>query len=206
MNRASALAFLAGAALFGLASGESMALDRRYPDWPCQQLKVPTIAMASIWSGPVFEATSSRSDDPKMSDLVAQLAARRTPMDEARRLIQDYVVGGAEERQGKAKALFAALFDLLNTQRDQVMTGIERFSRKEKALASDIRANVDKLRDLQDSGQADAATIDSLSKGIEWETRIFEDRAKSTTYVCEVPTLIEKRLFDLGKAIQQAAK
>jgi hypothetical protein len=141
-----------------------------------------------------------------MSDLVAQLAARRTPMDEARRLIQDYVVGGAEERQGKAKALFAALFDLLNTQRDQVMTGIERFSRKEKALASDIRANVDKLRDLQDSGQADAATIDSLSKGIEWETRIFEDRAKSTTYVCEVPTLIEKRLFDLGKAIQQAAK
>jgi hypothetical protein len=206
MNKISASVLLAASALFCLASSASLALDKRYPDWPCQQLKVPTIAMASIWSGPAFEGASSHSDDPQMTDLVARLAARRTPMDEAQRLIQNYVVGSEAERQAKAKALFATLFDVLNTQRDQVMNGIERFSRKEKALASDIRAKVDKLRELQDSGQADATAIDNLSKGIEWETRIFEERAKSTSYVCEVPTLIEKRLFDLGKAIQQAAK
>src|SRR5580693_6198833 len=30
------------------------ALDPRCPDWPCQQLKVPGIAIASVWSGPAI--------------------------------------------------------------------------------------------------------------------------------------------------------
>jgi hypothetical protein len=37
---------------------------------------------------------------------------------------------------------------------------------------------------------------------LSWQTRIFEDRRKSASYVCDVPVLIEKRLFDLGRAIQ----
>ena len=49
------------------------------------------------------------------------------------------------------------------------------------------------------------AEIDDLANQLAWETRIFEDRRKSTSYVCEVPVLIEKRLFDLGRAIQDAA-
>src|SRR5271170_674203 len=34
----------------------AVALDPRYPDWPCQQLKVPGIAVASVWTGPSIEA------------------------------------------------------------------------------------------------------------------------------------------------------
>jgi len=30
----------------------AFALDPRYPDWPCQQLKVPEISIASVWNGP----------------------------------------------------------------------------------------------------------------------------------------------------------
>ena len=36
------------------------------------------------------------------------------------------------------------------------------------------------------------------------ETRIFEDRRKTIRFVCEVPVLIEQRLFALGRTIQQA--
>ena len=44
----------------------------------------------------------------------------------------------------------------------------------------------------------------SLAHQVEWSTRIFEDRQKTVRYVCEVPTLIEQRLFALGRAVQQA--
>ncbi len=37
---------------------------------------------------------------------------------------------------------------------------------------------------------------------IEWETRLFEDRRKTTTFACEVPIEIEQRLFALSRAIQ----
>jgi hypothetical protein len=183
----------------------AFALDPRYPDWPCQQLKVPGISIASVWSGPAIEtADAAKPTDAKQSELVSRLAARRTPIEDARKLIADYVVGTAAEKQQKATALFAALYATLNAQRDEVMNGIERFSRKQKAAADDIRAEAQKLREMQDKPDADQAQSEDLASRLAWQTRIFEDRRKSTSYVCDVPVMIEKRLFDLGNAIQGA--
>jgi hypothetical protein len=183
----------------------AFALDPRYPDWPCQQLKVPGISIASVWSGPAIEtADAAKPTDAKQAELVSRLAARRTPMEDARKLIADYVVGTAAEKQQKATSLFAALYATLNAQRDEVMNGIERFSRKQKAAADDIRAEAQKLREMQDKATADQAQSEDLASRLAWQTRIFEDRRKSTSYVCDVPVLIEKRLFDLGNAIQGA--
>ena len=181
----------------------AFALDPRYPDWPCQQLKVPEISIASVWTGPSIEAADrEKPADPKEAELVSRLAARRTPIEDARKLIADYVVGTSEEKQQKAKTLFAALYSTLNAQRDQVMNGIERFSRKQKAMAEDIREKAQKMRETQDKPDADQAQSNELASQLSWQTRIFEDRRKSTSYVCDVPVLIEKRLFDLGSAIQ----
>jgi hypothetical protein len=183
----------------------AFALDPRYPDWPCQQLKVPGIALASVWTGPPIEiGGAAKPTDEKQSELVSRLAARRTAIDDAGKLIADYVVGTAAEKQEKAKALFSALYSTLNAQRDEVMNGIERFSRKQKAAADDIREEARKLREMQDQSNADQAQTEDLASRLAWQTRIFEDRRKSTSYVCDVPVLIEKRLFDLGKAIQGA--
>ena len=181
----------------------AFALDPRYPDWPCQQLKVPEISIASVWTGPSIEAADrEKPADPKEAELVSRLAARRTPIEDARKLIADYVVGTSEEKQQKAKTLFAALYSTLNAQRNQVMNGIERFSRKQKAMAEDIREKAQKMRETQDKPDADQAQSNELASQLSWQTRIFEDRRKSTAYVCDVPVLIEKRLFDLGSAIQ----
>jgi hypothetical protein len=57
---------------------------------------------------------------------------------------------------------------------------------------------------MQDQPNADQAQTEDIAGRLAWQTRIFEDRRKSTSYVCDVPVLIEKRLFDLGKAIQGA--
>jgi hypothetical protein len=185
----------------------AFALDPRYPDWPCQQLKVPEISIASVWSGPPIDTVdTSKPADPKQAELVAHVAARRTPIEDARKLIGDYLVGTEDEKQQKAVRLFAALYATLNAQRDQVMSGIERFSRKQKGAAEKIRAMAQKMREAQDKDKdkanGDPAQSENLASQLAWQTRIFEDRRRSTSYICDVPVLIEKRLFDLGHAIQ----
>jgi len=197
--------WLAAIALVACLPPPALALDPRYPDWPCQQLKVPGIAIASVWSGPSIEAIdTAKSADPKQAELVSRLAARRTPIEDARKLIAEFMVGTREEKQEKGKRLFAALYATLNAQRDEVMNGIERFSRKQKAAAAGIREQTQKMRELQDKADADPAQTEQLASQLAWQTRIFDDRRKSTSYVCDVPVLIEKRLFDLAEAIQGA--
>jgi hypothetical protein len=195
------LAFCALVAIAGCRAQPALALDPRYPDWPCQQLKVPGIAVASVWNGPSIDGVDAKPTDSKQADLVARLVARRTPIEDAKTLIADYLVGTDAEKQQKAKTLFASLYSTLNAQRDEVMSGIERFSRKQKSAAEDIRAEAQKLRDMQDKAGADQAQTENIASQLAWQTRIFEDRRKSTSYVCEVPVQIEKRLFDLGSAI-----
>lgn len=199
--------FLSAVAVMAVASWAqpSHALDPRYPDWPCQQLKVPEISIASVWNGPAIGSIDAiKPTDPKEIELIARLAARRTPMDDAKKLIADFVVGSKEERLEKAKTLFAGLYATLNGQRDEVMNGIERFSRKQKEMAANVREEAQKLRAMQDKGGNDQAQNEELANRLAWQTRIFEDRQKATSYVCDVPVQLEKRLFDLSGAIQSA--
>lgn len=181
------------------------AADPRDPDWPCMQAKVPEMSVASMWDGPsIADVGNSWEDDPKINDLVVRLAARRTALDAAEKAIADVITGSAAEKQDKAKKIFAGVFQTLSQQRSEVMSGIDRVARKEKALANKIRSDVTALRELQDKPEQDQSKIDALAAQVEWSTRIFDDRRKSIRYVCEVPTIIEQRVFALGRAIRQA--
>jgi hypothetical protein len=118
-------------------------------------------------------------EDAATKDLVAQLAARRTPLLDAQKAISD-VTGTESQRQKKAKLLFAGLF--LNDERSEVMRGIERYFRKQKEFSAQIRSTILQLRELQDRSDPDQSRVD----------------------VCEVPVVIEQRLFALARAIQQS--
>src|SRR6516162_6358949 len=67
-----------------------------------------------------------------------------------------------------------------------------------------IRSTILQLRELQDRPDADQGRIDELTNRVEWDTRIFEERRKTMSFVCEVPVLIEQQLFALARAIQQS--
>jgi hypothetical protein len=180
------------------------AADPRFPDWPCMQIKVPEVSVAAVWAGPAIDDVGDAwEQDPAIRDLVARLAARRTPIEEARKAIEDFITGDAGERQRKAKLLFAGLFTALNRERGEVMNGLERFYRRQRSFAEKIRAEASELRDQQDAADHDQSKIDELANRVEWDTRIFEERRRTITYACEVPTLIEQRLFALARAIQQ---
>ena len=197
---------LVAAAIGALASAANAA-DPRYPDWPCAQAKVPEFSVAAVWEGPAIDAVGeSWKSDAKVRDLVARLAARRTPIEDAQKAAADFIAASGGEKAEKAKLLFAGLFESLNQQRTEVMDGIERITRKEKELADKIRTDRAALSELQDSANPDQHQIDDVANRLQWGTRIYEDRRKTIRYVCEVPTVIERRLFALGRAIAQAAE
>ncbi|MEA2924995.1 MAG: hypothetical protein QOI46_4659 [Alphaproteobacteria bacterium] len=185
--------------------GPALAADPRYPDWPCNQIKVPEMSVAAVWAGPpIDDVDSIWEQDPAVRNLVAQLAARRTPLEDAEKIISDAIIGAPAERQRKAKLIFAGLFKALNHERSEVMSGIERFSRKQKEFADQVRATILQLRELQNTPGHDQTKVDELISRVEWDTRIFDERSKTIGYVCEVPVLIEQRLFALARAIQQS--
>jgi hypothetical protein len=200
MVRTLAMAALA----FAVSTAATRAADPRYPDWPCSQAKVPDISLAAVWAGPALDDAASKwKDDSKVSALVSKLAARKTPLDEAEKSVKEFLTGSAADKAANAKLLFTGLFDTLNAQRSQVMSGLERVSRKQREAADKIREETIQLQALQDATPRDDTKVDAMSNQLIWETRIFEDRRKVVRFVCEVPTTIDQRLFALGRVIQQ---
>jgi hypothetical protein len=192
------------ALLIALAvSGPTRAADPRFPDWPCAQIKVPELSVAAVWTGPAIDDVRGKwQDDPKVAELVPRLAARRTRLEETQKLIGEFLADPAGREQ-RAKLLFAGLFETLSHERSEVMDGIERFTRKQKTVVDKIRTKTAELHRLQDS-HAEESKIDDLGNQLDWDIRVYEDEKKTVSYVCEVPQIIERRLFALSRAIQQA--
>ena len=182
----------------------AIAMDARHPDWPCPQVVVPNLSVAAFWTGPSIDDVGDNwMKDKTVHDLVLRFAGRRTSLAEAEKEAAEFIVGTQAERQQRAKLLFAGLFTTLGRERDDVMAGIERFSQRQQQLREKISAEMTDLRAQQDAAGQESATADKLSEQIAWETRIFDERRNTISYVCEVPSTIERRLFALARAIQQ---
>jgi DNA polymerase III alpha subunit len=182
----------------------AVAMDARHPDWPCPQIVVPKLSVTAFWTGPTIDDVGDAwMKDQTVQDLVLRLAGRRTSLADAENEAGEFIVGTEAERQRKAKLLFAGLFATLGRERDDVMAGIERFSQRQQQLREKITAELTNLRAQQDAASQEPAAADQLSEQIAWDTRIFDERRHTISYVCEVPSTIERRLFALARAIQQ---
>ena len=174
-------------------------------DWPCVQRKVPEISLAAVWTGPQLnEAALKWRTDPDVAGLVQRLAARRTSEEDARKAIADLVASSGGAKGPKLLALIAGLVETINAERAEVIAGLERFGDGQKQLAIVIRNENAKLSDMRNDAQADSARLAELSEQLVWTLRIFDERQKSLSFVCEVPVLIEQRLFALSREIQKA--
>jgi hypothetical protein len=169
------------------------------PDWPCRQILVGRLSAAAMWSGPSIEGVSWRSDQA-VAELVAKIAGRRTPLEDAGRAIDDFARSQGAEKQKKLLAVFAGLFETLDEERSQVIQGLLRFGAKQKELADKIRAENALPRQTPDAPGQEKKTV---AQDLQWDLRVFDERQQALTYVCESPTLIEQRLFALAKIIQR---
>jgi len=196
---------IAGMAVAVVLAGAAHAADPRHPDWPCHQIMVPSLSVSAFWTGPAIDAVGDAwRKDQTVNDLVLRLAARRTPLDAAEKAAQAFVAGSPDGRKERATLLFAGLFARLNEERSQVMNGIQRFSHRQQELRTKIQAELTTLRGIQDATEQNGTAGDKLGEQIAWDTRVFDERRHTIGYVCEVPATIERRLFALARAIQQA--
>jgi hypothetical protein len=176
------------------------------PDWPCQQIKTPTFSLASVWAGPQLDLDSeSWRDESDVADLKAQMAQRRVPIAEVKTAITDFKAKAGPDATAKVLRAFAAAFTDLSQQRAQIVNGLDRIGRKQKALADRIRAENEAVQKASDSNQnSQAASGADSQERLLWDLRVFDDRRQTVTYVCEAPTLIEQRIGEIARAVQQA--
>jgi hypothetical protein len=193
---------LVGATLLTCATGT--ARSQADPDWPCVQRKVPTISAGAVWSGPDPAGAGDWSNDPEAAALAQKLASRRTSLEEADQLIEAFANEAAQDRAQRLTRVFAEVLELINTERGRILHGIERYARGQRRLADRVRDESDRISAAKDSPGAEGTEeARALESQFAWDRRIFEERSQALTYVCETAVILEQRLFELARRIQQ---
>lgn len=187
-----------------LSAGQAPAQED--PDWPCIQRKVPHLSVAQLWAGPPLPEDGARAEDPEIARLAAALSARRTDLDELRPLIAGLGPAEGQSRDERLIALFRSAFETIDRERARVIEGIARFARRQRALAEEIDARGAAVNEAEGTavpGDAEAAArVAQMRDELAWSVRIYQDRQRSLSFVCESPVLLEKRAFAVAQMIQ----
>lgn len=176
------------------------------PDWPCIQRKVPELSIGQTWTGPELPPQAADwAKDAAISELVDDLAARRLPLPAAQEKIKAYRDALPEDQRPQHIAmLIQGLFDKMNGERSHVISGIARYAHRQRDLAASLRREGSALDAMRTRPDADQNQVTLRSEQLMFQTRIFQERIQSLTYVCEVPTLIEQRLYALVRTFAEA--
>ncbi|MCA1408936.1 hypothetical protein I6F26_31575 [Ensifer sp. IC3342] len=208
MRRTLLMHIIPAAAAAAIAAWPVLAAQRDDPDWPCIQRKVPELSLGQIWTGAELPpAAADWSKDAGISALVTELAARRVPLAEAQQKIKSYAESlPVGERERRMTMLVQGLFDHMNRERSDVIAGIARYAHRQRNMATVLRQEASAVDALRAKPDADPNELTARSDRLAFQTRIFQERAESLSFVCEVPTLIEQRLYALAKAIAETLK
>lgn len=175
-------------------------------DWPCVQVKVPDISPAMMWSGPALEGENGDwRKSGAAQDTAKKAVIRRYTEEEVAAFVAEFALAlKPDDKERELTRLFAAAFDSIASERREVIDGIERFTRRQRELAETVnrtRKEYDALKAIGNPTTEQRAAREEALQRLNWETRIFDDREKSTKYACEIPTLLEQRLFLISREI-----
>ena len=171
--------------------------------WPCAQRKVGSISAGTIWSGPDLAQGATWDEDNAVASLAQKLASRRTDLGEADQSIANFAKAAAGDKDRQLTRLFVGVLDILNENRGKILQGISRYAAGQERLAERLRDESDKISLARDEPSiAFTADTTGKEKEFEWDQRIFNDRRQALSYVCETPSLLERRAFDIGRRIQ----
>ncbi len=174
--------------------------------WPCVQRKVETLSVAQIWDGPSIEGVKGWFRDEQVANLVEVLTSRRIPVDEAEKAVEAFAKGlPADSKDERLTLLFAGLFDRSASQRRGVMAGIERYQKSQQERSRELERQSSAIVELEHKAKSDEdakAALKEANEKFEWAQRIFQERQSNIPLACELPVLIEERLFILTRAIR----
>ncbi len=182
--------------LLALFPGLVAAADFSDPDWPCIQRKVENLSPGLMWPHPVTRTSLT----PEAEELAAVLALRRVSLEEAETHIRTFLEQQAADAQLLGN-VFHAVFDRLSADRLRLIGGIARYSHSQIALSQKIEAERSEMAKLTAEKTPDFDRIDKLEEEMDWNERIFLDRSRALTYVCETPVLLEKRAYAVAQLL-----
>ncbi len=214
--RRAGLQIISALAPFAWMAVPAIADEPAKAEWPCVYRKVPVLSAATIWDGPAITDTSSWRKDEAIRKLSQYLVSRRVKEDEAEAAIKKYAASiPADTRDAKLTELFAAVLTRTNEDRKVVMSGIERFHKRQLERAKEIeKEGIALPPQADDAAQTDdsqnpAGEISKLSPKEEqykWEVRTFQEKQANIPIACEIPQLIDERAGAVARAIRAEMK
>ncbi|MEK0083090.1 hypothetical protein [Benzoatithermus flavus] len=172
-------------------------------DWPCVQRLVPSLEAGQMWSGPPLDSVAGRPAPPELDQLARALIdpdLAPEAMDAKVRAFADAMP--AEQRAERLTLLFRTALDRLNEERANLIAGIKRYAKRQRALAEKITAETRDLAAAKKDAPGDGPRLQELQAAYDWDTRVFTDRARQLRLVCDQPVRLEQRAFALARAIQ----
>lgn len=199
--RGVARAALAGAVTLGIGGPASANQDD--PDWPCVQRRVDHLSIGVMWPHPIPEDAAPLPAD--LQDVAAGLALRRVTDAEAREMLAKVATGHPDLGVEGHGQLFRAAFDRIDQQRSDIVAGIVRYARNQGRLAAEIEDLRAEMARLEAAEPANYDRMDSVETEIDWRVRVFGDRGRALTYVCESPVLLEQRAYVIAQMMLEMA-
>lgn len=180
-------------------------------EWPCVQRRVEQISVGQVWDGPQIDGLSGWFREPKIVELIELLSSRRVPVEQAEAAIKAYADSLPEaERDQKLSLLFAGLFDKVSSQRRSVMSGILKYQKSQIARSQELERQTTAIGELESKRPPgisdDTPELADAREKFNWATKIFQERQSSIPLACELPVLIEERLYAMARAIRSNMK
>ena len=157
-----------------------------------------------VWDGPSIDVLGQGwRSVPGVEDLVRQLTAPNSSPEAAGAAIDAFA--SELESPGKDRVLtglFAGVLETLNDERSMLIDGIKRYSRDQGRRAEALGDKLNEMVRLeQDTSDAARAQLEALTKTLEIEQRVFDEREKSIEFLCTRPIAVEQRLGFLAREI-----
>lgn len=186
-------------------SAPAQAADFSDPTWPCVQRKVETLSLGLMWPYPVNSELANDNDALRadVTELAGYLSLRRVELETLQTRVDEF----AATNEGDPEALglvFESVFNTLSKRRARIISGIEDFSLSQIALAEKIDINRAEMDAILVTDEPDFDRVDMLEERLDWDQIIYTDRQRNITYLCETPTLLERRLFSIGQMLSGA--
>ena len=197
-----------------IAASPATAQPAAPEDWPCVQVLVPEVSVATLWPVPLDPAEiEGWREDRELRAVAERFAALEdgddAARDEAETALAGFVAATPEsEREARLGRLAGATVELVDERRGDYIDGIRRFTRGQIALAGEIEAALNALADAGGTGTgatvgADAIALSRADSGagrgdaedtLRWQERLYDQRERQVRALCERPVRLEETL------------
>ncbi len=187
-----------GAAMGLFLLGSAQAQPPEPPEWwPCIQRYVPKLAVGTFWQGGL-EKDDAWRENKEIVKLAKRLGSRDVSVEESLDEVKSFIA--ASGGQDAAEDLLRAMESVSNEERNRIVDGIKRFAKRQNLMINRIDQQTQDL----ETKELTAEQKKDLEARQKWDIRVFEERERMVTYLCEQPVALEQKFFAVGRAIAQA--